>query len=141
MILRCNYEELRALANGADLVLADEEAGSSGGVAAPAEALALVEQLTPRLVGDLSVETLADQRNLRRAVAFICDNLRSRMEEVVVEHYPAHEEAVSQYFDYGYALAVLRRLDRAGEEMTAIIELTTGEPVSDASAATFNFPD
>jgi hypothetical protein len=140
MILHCNFEELRALVAGADLVLRDGEQGG-GGVAAPPEALARVEELKPRLVGDLTVETLLDQRAVRLAVAVICQKLQKRMEVTVVEHSPADETAINLYFDFGHARTVLHRLDQMGEEMRAIIEVANGEPVNETSAASFNFPD
>jgi len=141
VILHCSYEELRALAAGAELVLAQEETGGGQAVAAPAGAKAQVELLLPRLTGDLSVTTLAEQRRLREAVALICDSLRRRLEGEVVAHDPAYEEAVNLYFEYGHALRVLDRLDRMGEQMRAMIELMTGHGPTEEAATTITFPD
>lgn len=142
MILSCNYEELRALETGAELLLSDYAGDSHGAVAAPTEVLTQVEQLQPRLrTGALSIESLADQRSLRGAVALICENLHDRLESKVLEFHPAHEEAVSLYFDYAHVIAVLKRLDEMGTEMTALIELMTGEPPTPEAAASVSFPD
>lgn len=141
MILHCNFEELQALSSGAELVLSGSYGTAGGAVAAPSEAVAYVELLRPHLTGDIGIATLAEQRRHREAVALICDNLRMRLEGEVVEHDPSHEEAVNLYFDYGYAIRVLDRLDQMGAEMAAMIELMTGEAPTDRAAANVNFPD
>ncbi|HEX8392495.1 MAG TPA: hypothetical protein VF665_09085 [Longimicrobium sp.] len=127
MILHCNFEELRALASAGEAVVAAAEGESqSGAVQAPAEGIARVEMLLPRLTGDFSIETLQDQRRVRAAVGLICDDLRGRMDQSIIEHNPAHEEAVTLYFDYGHSRSVLHRLDVMGSEMEAIVDLITG---------------
>lgn len=141
MILFCNFEELRALASGAELLLSGVETRSESAVAAPAEALAQVELLRPRLTASLSIETLASQQAVRGAIAVICEELHERLEEKVLEYHPAHEEAVSLYFDYAHAIAVLSRLDEMGAEMRGIIELMTGAPPTAVSSASVSFPD
>jgi hypothetical protein len=142
VILTCNYEELRALATGAELLLhPGVMLSSEGAVAAPAEALVQVALLQPRLTHSLSIGNLSEQRWVRRAVAAICQNLHDRMDEKVLEYHPAHEEAVNLYFDYAHAFGVLRRLDQMGVEMNGMIELITGEAVTDQSAQTISFPD
>lgn len=141
MILNCNFEELRALAAGAELLLTGDRHGSEGGIVAPSSAVAEVEQLIPRLSGDLSIGTLAEQRTVRKAVAAICDELHERLEEKLIQFYPAHEEAVALYFDYAHAFGVLTRLDEMGAEMTAMIELMTGQAVTQEAASSFAFPD
>lgn len=140
MILHCNFEELRALAAGAEMA-AREPLGEGASVAAPAEAAAQIELLLPRLTGDLSVETLAEQRGLRQAVALICETLRVRLEDRVLAHNPAHEEAIATYFDYAHTRTVLHRLDSIGAEMSAMIELMTGAPATPATARAITFPD
>jgi hypothetical protein len=100
-----------------------------------------VERLRPRLAAAISIRTLADQRSLRNAVAAIAGDLHERMEERVIRYHPAHEEAVSLYFDYAHVFGVLTRLDEMGTEMSALIELMTGAPVSDESARAVTFPD
>lgn len=141
MILNCSFEELRALASGAELLLVGPDLPSEGAVAAPAEAMAQVELLRPRLTSSLSIPTLAEQRAVRSAVALICEGLHDRMDAKVLEYHPAHEEAVSLYFDYAHALAVLSRLDEMGSEMGGMIELMTGAPPTAQSASSVNFPD
>ncbi len=141
MILQCNFEELRALVAGAELLSARESGGERSAVAAPVEAAAQIEQLLPRLTGDLSIQTLADQQQVRIAVAAICETLHDRLEARVLEHHPAHEEAVANYFDYAHVRSVLHRLDTIGAEMHAMIELMTGAPATAESARTITFPD
>lgn len=141
MILHCSFEELRALSAGAELVLNGARAESDGGVAAPAEALAHVENLLPQLTGDLSIETLEEQRRYEEALSLICDNLRTRLDGAVVDLYPAHEEAVALYFDYAHTRSVLDRVHQMGVEMGAMIEVMTGAPPTDATAHSVTFPD
>jgi hypothetical protein len=142
VILSCNYEEVQALQTGTELLLSYGEGGNtSGAVAAPAEALAQVALLQPRLTGSLSIGTLAEQRWIRKAVGAICSSLHERMEAAVVEYHPAHEEAVNLYFDYAHAYGVLRRLDELGAEMAALIELMTGGAPTEATAAAVSFAD
>jgi hypothetical protein len=141
VILNCNFEELRALAAGAELLLQEPDTGFRGAVAAPPESLAQVALLQPRLTSSLSIGNLAEQRSVRRAVAAICQNLHDRMDEKVLEHHPAHEDAVALYFDYAHAFGVLSRLDEMGSEMTAMIELITGAEADEQSARTVSFPD
>ena len=141
MILHCNFEELRALSAGAEVMMMEVAASSGSAIAAPAEAAALVEALLPRLTGDLSVSTLAEQRQVRGAVFAICESLHARMDESILAHNPAHEEAVNFYFDYAHTRTVLDRVDRMGSEMGAIIELITGGPASEETAAVITFAD
>jgi hypothetical protein len=141
VILTFNYEELRALAAGAEMLLSRWDRSSPGPVAAPAGALSEVELLRPRLTGALSIDTLAEQRSVRGAVALICDGLHDLMEAKVLEYHPAHEEAVALYFDYAHAFSVLNRVDEIGAEMSAMIELITGETPSATSVSEMNFPD
>lgn len=126
MILHCNFEELRALASGGEAIVTAAEAASTGAVSAPAEGVAKVELLLPRLTGDFSIDTLDEQKRVRDAVGLICDDLRLRMDQKVIEFNPAHEEAVSLYFDYAHSRSVLYRVDQIGAEMTGIIDLITG---------------
>ena len=114
MILYCSFEELRALASGAERFLNEYGTHAQGYVVAPSPALTDVEQLRPRLTESLSINTLAEQRTVRKAIAAICEELHERLEETVLQYHPAHEEAVALYFDYAYAFGVLNRLDRPG---------------------------
>ncbi|MDQ3557206.1 MAG: hypothetical protein M3409_10600, partial [Gemmatimonadota bacterium] len=110
MILHCNFEELRSLASGAEAVLDDARISEEGAIAAPSEAAAALELLLPRLDGDLSVETLADQRRLQTAVTAVHDDLHTRLDERVLQSGPASEEAVATYFDYAHVGIVRERL-------------------------------
>lgn len=141
MILHFNYEELRALASAIESMVGDGYSSGSTAVAAPPETIALVESLLPRLTGDVSIETLDDQRRVRLAVGLVVDELHRRMDERIIEYYPAHEEAVSLYFDYGHSRAVLARLDGMGTEMEAILELISGGRPDPSLASTVTFPD
>jgi hypothetical protein len=126
MILHCNFEELRALASAGETVVSAAEAASAGAVSAPAEGVARVEMLLPRLTGDFSIDTLDDQRRVRHAVSVIVDDLHTRLDNTIIEYNPAHEEAVTLYFDYGHSRSVLHRLDVIGAEMEAMVDLMTG---------------
>jgi hypothetical protein len=126
MILHCNFEELRALASAGETVVSAAEAASAGAVSAPAEGVAKVEMLLPRLTGDFSIDTLDEQRRVRHAVSVIVNDLHSRLDQTIIEFNPAHEEAVALYFDYGHSRSVLHRLDLIGAEMEAMVDLITG---------------
>lgn len=137
MILHCNFEELRALASAGETVVSAAEDASAGAVSAPAEGVARVEMLLPRLTGDFSIDTLDDQRRVRHAVSVIVDDLHTRLDQTIIEHNPAHEEAVALYFDYGHSRSVLHRLDVIGAEMEAMIDLITGGRPDLGGAITF----
>ena len=137
MILHCNFEELRALAAASELIVGDAHA-QAGAVAAPPEGVVMVEHLLPRLTGDMSIETLQDQRLVQRAVQFIVGDLHRRMDQRIIDAHPADEEAVALYFDYGHSRSVLHRLDLMGTEMEAIVELIGG---SAAAGSGLTFPD
>jgi hypothetical protein len=126
MILHCNFEELRALASAGETVVSAAEAASAGAVSAPAEGVARVEMLLPRLTGDFSIDTLDDQRRVRHAVSVIVNDLHARLDQTIIEFNPAHEDAVTLYFDYGHSRSVLHRLDVIGAEMEAMVDLITG---------------
>ena len=140
MILHCSFEELRALASGAELFLTEYEGRAQGYVVAPSEATTDVQRLQPRLTQSLSINTLAEQRTVRKAISAICEELHERLEEKVLQYHPAHEEAVALYFDYAYAFGVLNRLDEMGAEMAGLIELMNGS-VSEQAAGSVTFPD
>ena len=140
MIVHCNFEELTALKAGARQVL-DGYAPEHGMIAAPPEEREQVAALMPQLGGDFSVTTLAQQRSLLHAVSIIVGILRIEMESMVTANHPAHEGAVSAYFDFAHALAVQARLYEVGLEMEAVVELVTGETVTEEFARDFVFPD
>ncbi len=138
MIVSLSYEEITSLRDGAELAL--EPAPGGGAVAAPAEELALVEALrtTP---GDLSLYTLAEQRDVQRALELILAAARERMDVLVLAQHVGSEEAVTAYFEYAHVLTVLERVRVVGRRMTAIIELVTGRAPTPASSADVTFPD
>jgi hypothetical protein len=140
VILHISYEEVRALRQGARNFLREEPLGACV-VAAPPAARAEVSALEEKLVGDIGVETLAEQRLLVSAISHIVECLRVEMETLVGETHPAHEGAVAAYFDYAHALSVLQRLREIGGEMEAMVELVTGKPADVQTAASFHFPD
>lgn len=140
MILRCNFEELRALKEGARMVL-EGEGGRGASVAAPPEGRTEVERLLPRLDGDLTIETLAEQRAVASALETIVGALRAEMEETVVAHHPAEDAAVEAYFAFSHALTVFSRVREMGQEMEALIEVVTGDEPGEEIARTFVFPD
>ncbi|HYH79122.1 MAG TPA: hypothetical protein VEX86_04975 [Longimicrobium sp.] len=111
--------------------------GQAGAVAAPPEGLVMVEHLLPRLTGDVSIETLEDQRRIQGAVSYIVGDLHRRLDQKIIEASPGNEEALHLYFDYGHSRTVLNRLDHMGAEMSAIIDLIGGTQ----SAAGITFPD
>jgi hypothetical protein len=140
MILRCNFEELGALRKGADTLLG-ESSGERSPVVAPPEGWEEVEPLLPRLTGDLTVETLAEQRRVLKGLKAIVAHLKEEMDVSVLATHPADEVAVSSYFLYAYSLAVLERVSELGQEMEALIEVVTGAPATPKLAATFRFPN
>lgn len=140
MILRCNYEEVRALKSGARSLL-NGEAGISAMVLAPSQSRARVEALLPQLDGDLSLTTLQQARSATMAVHAIVESLRAEMEAVVVATHAADESAVAAYFDFAHALTVANRLQEMVSEMEALIEVVTGEPIDAEAARSFRFPD
>lgn len=141
MILHFNYEEIQALRAGARAYLGEADDPTPAAVLAPSESRARVEALLPRLVGDLSFETLAELRAVQGAVAPVVERLRVQMESMVLATHAADEDAVSAYFDFAHALTVLHRVDEMAEEMEAMIELVTGESPTAEAARTFRFPD
>ncbi len=140
MILYCNYEELTALNQGARAFL-DEDSWEERGVAATTPSREAVQALVPQLEGDVSIETLQEQRKIQSAVEVIVDQLREELETRVVTTHAADEEAVAAYFDFAHALSVLERVREIGDEMRALIEVMTGdEPTADLERE-FRFPD
>lgn len=140
MILHCTFEELSAISAGAERVLA--EAGSGAAVVvAPPEIVADVEALLPRLNGDFSLNTLAEQQSIARAITYIVAELKHRMDCHIIEEHAAAEYAVGAYFDYAHAMTVQDRVARIGNEMSAIIEVMTGRAPTAEAAREFTFPD
>ncbi|HEY0304456.1 MAG TPA: hypothetical protein VGC44_05770 [Longimicrobiales bacterium] len=140
MILHCTFEELSAISAGAERVLAEAGSGATV-VVAPPEVVADVEAMLPRLNGDLSLTTLAEQQSIARAVTYIVAELKQRMDTAVLEEHAASEYAVGAYFEYAHALTVQDRVVRLGAEMSAIIEVMTGRSPTSEIGKTFEFPD
>ena len=139
MILRCNFEELGALRKGSSMLLG-ESSVEHAPVVAPPEGREEVEAILPRLTGDLTMETLADQRRVLKGVRAIVAHLKEEMDASVLATHPADESAVSSYFLYAHALAVLKRVWGLGQEMEALIEVVTGAPATPKVAGSFRFP-
>ncbi|MCG6957684.1 MAG: hypothetical protein LJF04_16970 [Gemmatimonadetes bacterium] len=139
MILRCNYEEVRALRSGARSLLGGDVSAAT--VLAPSQSRARVEALLPQLDGDLSLMTLHEVRGVASAVHAIVESLRAEMEAVVLATHAADESAVAAYFDFAHALTVEFRLQEMAGEMKALIELVTGEVPDEAAIRSFRFPD
>jgi hypothetical protein len=123
VILNCDFEELRALDRGAELVLEAREAHSPLLNRASPETLEQVENLRPLLNGSITVADVAEIDNIRAAVRLISRTLERMLHEKVIEFHPAHEEAVGLYFDYAHVLTVEHRVDRMAAEMHAITDL------------------
>jgi len=140
VILYCNYEELTALLAGARTYLDRDEPGG-GGVLAPSEERVHVEAFVDLLEGDISLSTLAEVRDAQSGLFAIVECLRLEMEYGIVTTHPAHEGAVAAYFDFAHGFTVARRLDQMANEMSALIELVTGEPPTADTARSFQFPD
>jgi hypothetical protein len=138
VILYCTFEELAATTAGSNRLLAAVSAGDHP-VIAPPQAAADLEFLVPLLTGDITVATLHEQRRIQRALAYLVSDLGIRMDDAIITHHPAAEDAVLAYFDYAHVLSMLDRIKRMGVEMEAIIELATGAPADDAVATSFTF--
>ena len=139
MIVDCNFEELGALREGAEALLGENRGGDAP-VAAPPEGRQEVESLMLWLSGELTIETLAEQRRVTAAVAVIVGQLKEEMDLLIMTAHPADESAVASYFLYAHALTVLKRLSDLGGEMEALIEVVTGAPATETTAKTFLFP-
>jgi hypothetical protein len=140
VILRCNYEEIQALRQGAASVLGMDGA-SPCDLPSGVRNRGAVEKFLGRLDGDLSVRTLAEQIELVTAVRTIVECLEAELKSSVIQSHPSDEGAVDAYFDFAHAFAVLSRLDEMGSEMEAMISLMTGQIVTPEIARTFEFPD
>jgi hypothetical protein len=138
MIMHCSFEELSAVNAAAGRVL---EGTGSGGVAAPPTVIADIEALLPRLVGDLSLDTLAEVRSLARAVEYMLAAAHQRTDAFIIDQHPASEAAVASYFEYAHILTLADRARRMEAQMRALVELMSGAAVTDESAARYQFPD
>jgi len=143
MLLACNFEEITALTYGARQLL--QEVPGRGRavplVSIPPSTQLALEGLLLRLEGDLSIHTLAEQRELQHALQVVVLHLRETMEEQVAETHPADEGAVAAYFDFAHSHSVLSRVREMGEEMLALVEVMTGSAPDDGVTRSFVFPD
>jgi hypothetical protein len=130
MILHCSYEELTALDAAVERVL---DAIDRGGVAAPPDVLPDLEELAPRLEGDISIETLDEQISIQKAVEFLLAGARERTDTFILDEYASAESAILSYFEYAHLLTVLDRVRQIGHEMRSIIEVMTGRPPDEAT--------
>ncbi len=137
MILKMSFEEVSALNSATERLLSSTE---GGGVAAPPEILMELESQLP-LYGDVSVTTLGQQQRLARALDYVLEHLRQRMDALIVELYVGADDTVNAYFDYANVLSLRARLDPIGREMVALIELMTGAPPTPEIAGQVTFPD
>lgn len=140
MILRCNFEEVTAMAYGARSFLGQRPEGSSP-VAAPSAARAAVESLLAHLTGDISITTLREQIEVQQALEAIVAFLQSEMDAQVLATHAAAEEAVSAYFDYAHSLTVLDRVRTMGNEMHALADLMAGVALTEEEIFDLAFPD
>jgi hypothetical protein len=138
VILYCNFEELAAVSAGGNRLVATAIGGDHP-VLAPPQALADLEALLPRLVGDIEVATLQDQRAIERALELLVTDLGTHMDKAILAEHAAAEDAVLAYFDYAHVRSVLDRVERMGAKMEGIIELATGVPADEETARTFIF--
>ena len=97
--------------------------------------------LQPRLRGDISVSTLDDQRAIERAVEYLLEELRDRMNEFILTQHVGSEDSINAYFDYAHVYALRDRVRGMGREMIAMIELMTGEAPTPEIARSVTFPD
>ena len=139
MILHCTYEELAALGATASRVMATAE--GSARVAAPPAALADVSLLQPQLCGDISMDTLEDQRVIERAVEYLLEELRERMNEFILTQHVGSEDSINAYFDYAHVYTLRERVRGMGREMVAMIELMTGTAPTPETSRAVTFPD
>lgn len=140
MILYLSFEELSALSAEAERVLAASSAAGYG-IAAPPQVVAEIEQFAHLLVGDVTIETIEQQRSMQRVVGYLLDASRDRLDRVVLEQHAAAEGAVAAYFDYAHLLTASRRLDSIGEEMSALIRVMIGEDPESEAGRRFAFPE
>lgn len=139
MILYLTFEEISALGSSAELVLASATHG--GGVSAPPQFTAELEQFSHALTGDIAIETIEEQRRMARIVDHLLAVTRSQLDQAVLEQHAAAEEAVAAYFAYAHVLTVSRRLRAIGTEMSAIVEVITGDDPDSDQARRFSFPE
>ena len=115
MILELTYEEVTALNSAAERM----RGSSAGGVAAPPEAIAALDEHLP-LAGDISVHSAVEQARLLRALDAVLAHLRSRMDTLILEQYVGADDPVNAYFDYANVLTARHRLVQIGNRLRAV---------------------
>lgn len=115
MILELTFEEVTALNSAAERM----RGSSAGGVAAPPEAIAALDERLP-LEGDIAVDSAAEQARLLRAVDAVLAHLRNRMDTLILEQYVGADDPVNAYFDYANVLTARHRLVRIGDRLRAV---------------------
>jgi len=139
VILYLNFEELSALGECADNVLA---AGGTGhGIAAPPHFIAEVENFSQLLSGDINLASIGEQKRIQSVVTNLLAGSRSRLDRTIIEQHAAAEDAIAAYFSYAHVLTVSKRLEAVGQEMAAIVEVMTGEKADSEAAKKFEFED
>ncbi|MDX1674512.1 MAG: hypothetical protein R3314_06960 [Longimicrobiales bacterium] len=115
MILELTYEEVTALNSAAERM----RAGGYGGVAAPPEAIAALDERLP-LEGDIAVDSAAEQARLLQAMDVVLDHLKERMDALILEQYVGADDPVNAYFDYANVLTARHRLVQIGTQLRAV---------------------
>ena len=118
MILELSYEEVTALNSAAERI----RGGVGGGVAAPPEAIAALDDRLP-LQGDIAVESPAEQGWLLAALDAVLAHLKQRMDVLILEQYVGADDPVNAYFDYANVLTARHRLFELGRRMRAVNEV------------------
>ena len=118
MILELSYEEVTALNSAAERI----RGGAGGGVAAPPEAIAALDERLP-LRGDIAVESPAEQKRLLVALDTVLAHLKQRMDALILEQYVGADDPVNAYFDYANVLTARRRLFELGHRMRVVNEV------------------
>lgn len=118
MILELSYEEITALNSAAERM----RGGVGGGVAAPPEAIAALDERLP-LRGDIAVDSPAEQERLLAALDAVLAHLRERVDALILEQYVGADDPVNAYFDYANVLTARHRLVGLGRRMRALNEV------------------
>jgi hypothetical protein len=134
MILELSYEEVTALNSAAERM----RGGHGGGVAAPPEAIAALDERLP-LRGDIEIDGPAEQARLLAALDAVLVHLKQRMDTLILELYVGADDPVNAYFDYANVLTTRHRLHELGVRMRTVDEvlddLATGPGAPDAPDA------
>jgi hypothetical protein len=141
VILYLSFEELAALSASAESLLAAAALVEHGIVAPSTHVLDEIEHFAGQLNGDIVIASLDDHARMHAVVRHLLAECKLRMHEAVLLQHAAAESAVAAYFSYAHVLTVENRLERIGEEMTALAQLMTGEEPGSEAARRFIFPE